>query len=58
MATGRPVAKTQIKYNSNSLKKNDEEEKEPIDIEFTDQKQILTMIAIEFKLLDVKEEIE
>ena len=36
MATGLPVTKTLIKYN-NRLKENDEEEKEPIDIEFTDQ---------------------
>ena len=38
MATGRPVAKTLIKYNSNSLEENDEEEKELIDIELTEQK--------------------
>ena len=38
MTTGRPVAKTLIKYN-NSLEENDEEEdeKEPIDIELTEQ---------------------
>ena len=34
MAIERPVAKTVIKYNSNSLEENDEEEKEPIDLEF------------------------
>ena len=38
MATGWPVAETLTKYNSNSLEENDEEEKEPINIEFTDQK--------------------
>ena len=38
MATGRPVAKTLIKYNSYRLVENDEEENEPINIEFTDQK--------------------
>ena len=37
MATGRPVAKTLIKYNSSCSEKNDEKLKEPIDIEFTDQ---------------------
>ena len=38
MTTGRPVAKTIIKYNSNSKDENDEEEKGPIDIKFTEQK--------------------
>ena len=37
MATDFPVAKAWIKYNSNSLDENDEEEKEPIDIELTEQ---------------------
>ena len=37
MATGKPFSKTLIKYNSNNLEENDEEEKEPIDIEFTEQ---------------------
>ena len=37
METGRPVAKTWIKYDSNSSEKNDEKVKEPIDIELTDQ---------------------
>ena len=41
MATGRPDAKTVIKYNNNNLEENDGEEKEPINIEFTEQKQIL-----------------
>ena len=38
MATGRPVAKNLIKYNNNNLEENDEEEKEPINIELTDKK--------------------
>ena len=38
MATGRPVAKTLTKYNSNNLEEKDEVEKEPIDIELTAQK--------------------
>ena len=38
MATGRPVAKALIKYNIKKLEENDEVEKEPIDIEFTEQK--------------------
>ena len=37
MATGLAVAKTLIKYNSN-LEENNEEEKEPINIEFSEQK--------------------
>ena len=37
MATGKPVAKTLIKYNSNYLEENKEEKKQ-IDIEFTEQK--------------------
>ena len=38
MATGSIVAKTLIKYNSNNLGTNDEEEKEPINTELTEQK--------------------
>ena len=38
MPTGRPVGKILIKYKSNSLEKNNEEEKEPVDIDFTEQK--------------------
>ena len=38
MATGRPIAKTLIKYNNNRLKEKDEEKKEPINIEATEQK--------------------
>ena len=37
MATGLTVAKTLIKYNINNLDENDEEEKESINIEFTEQ---------------------
>ena len=37
MATRRPVIKTLIKYNSSCSEKNDDKEKEPINIEFTDQ---------------------
>ena len=37
MVTRRPVAKTLLKYN-NRLEENDEEEKEPINIELTEQK--------------------
>ena len=38
MATDLPVAKTLIKYNRNRLEVNEEEEKEPINIEPTEQK--------------------
>ena len=38
MATGILVAEILIKYNNNNLEENDEEEKEPINIELTDQK--------------------
>ena len=38
LATGKPVAKILIKYNSNRLEENDEEEKEPINIELTNKK--------------------
>ena len=37
LATGFPISKTLIKYNSNSLDENNEIEKEPIDIELTEQ---------------------
>ena len=36
LATARPVAKTLLKYNNNSLKANDEEENEPINIELSE----------------------
>ena len=38
LVTGGPITKTLIKYNSNSLEENDEKEKEPIDLEFAEQK--------------------
>ena len=41
LVAGILVAKTLIKYNNNNLEENDEEEKEPINIELTEQKQIL-----------------
>ena len=37
-ATGWPVSEILIKYNNNNLEENDEEVKEPINIELTDQK--------------------
>ena len=45
-ATGLPVAKALIKYNSNCLEEKDEVEKEPIDIEFTEQKADPEMMKI------------
>ena len=41
LANGRPVAKTLLKYNSNRLEENDEEENESINIEFTEQNRTL-----------------
>ena len=60
MTTGLPVAKTLIKYNSNNLEENDEKEKDPIDIEFTEQKTdpYNDENAIDFRLSDVQEEDE
>ena len=52
MATGRPVSKTLIKYSSNSLEENDEEEKEPIDIEFTEQNADPEMMKMLLTLYD------
>ena len=52
METGIPVVKILIKYNSNSLGTNDEEEKKPINIELTDQKQILIMMKMLLTLND------
>ena len=52
MATVRPVAETLIKYKNNNLEENDEEEKEPINIELIDQKQILIMMKILLTLND------
>ena len=43
VATGRPVAKTLIEYNNNSLEKNDKEEKESINIELTKKKILIMM---------------
>ena len=51
-ATGRPVAKTLIKYNSNNLEENGEEEKEPINIELNERKQILIVRKILLTLDD------
>ena len=58
MATRRPVAKALIKYNNN-LEEN-KEEKEPIDIELTEQKSdpYNDENAIDFKWSDAKEEDE
>ena len=41
LATGRLVAKTLIKYNIYRSEKNDEEVKEPINFELTEQKRSL-----------------
>ena len=59
MATGRPVAKILIKYKYN-LEENDEEEKEPVDLEFAEQKAdpYNDENAIDFRWSDVKEEDE
>ena len=38
LAAGFPVTKPLIEYNSINLEENDEEEKEPINIELTEQK--------------------
>ena len=51
-ATGLLVAEILIKYNSNNLEENDEEEKEPINIELTDHKQIFIIIKILLTLND------
>ena len=55
MATGRPVVKTLIKYNNNSLEENDEEEKEPINIELNEKKK---QILIMMKMLNMYSKIE
>ena len=52
LATGRPVAKILIKYNSNNEEKNNGEEKEQIYIEFNEQKQILIMMKMLLTLND------
>ena len=48
----KTVAKTLVKYNSNNLEENDEEEREPINIELTDQKQDLIMMKMLLTLDD------
>ena len=53
MATGRPLAKTLIKYNRGCSEKNDEKEKVPIDIEITDQKVDPEMMKILLTLDDL-----
>ena len=57
-ATGRLVAKTLIKYNNNNLEENDEEVKEPINIELTVQKTdpYNDENEIDFKWLGVQED--
>ena len=45
MATGHSAAQNLIEYNSN-LDENDEEEKELIDIEFTEENQVLIMMKM------------
>ena len=59
LATGRPVAKILIKYKYN-LEENDEEEKEPVDLEFAEQKAdpYNDENAIDFRWSDVKEDEE
>ena len=52
MATGRPVVKAIIKYNSNCLEENNEEEKEPVDAEFTEQNAGLEIIKMDFTIDD------
>ena len=56
---GHPVVKTLIKFNNN-LEENDEEEKGPTDIEFTEQKTYpySDENAIDFRWSGVKEEDE
>ena len=58
MATGRPVAKTWIKYKGNNLKENNEEEKRSINIKLTEQKSNTYNYenAIDLKLSDAQEE--
>ena len=51
MTTGFPVANTLIEY-SNNLEENDDEEKKPINIELTDQNQILIMMKMLLTLND------
>ena len=46
MATERPVAKTLHKYNSNRLEENDEEENESINIELSEENQVLLIMKM------------
>ena len=50
LTTGLPVAKTLIKYNSNNLQKT--MEKEPIDLEFSEQKDRPEMMKMLFTFDD------
>ena len=50
LATGRPVDKTLIEYNSNNLDENDEEERKSIYIEFNKQNANLKMMKMLFAL--------
>ena len=50
LATGRPVTKTLIKYNSNNLEEKDEEEKEALSLLI--KKQILIMMRMLLTLND------
>ena len=52
-ATGLPVSKTLIKYICNSSEENDEEEKDPIDIKFTEQNADSEMMKILLNLNDL-----
>ena len=52
LATGRPVGKTLIKYNCNSSEEIEEEEMEPINIDLTEQKQILIIMKMLLALND------
>ena len=58
MAAGKPVAQTLIKYNSNRLEENNEEERKTINIELTDHETdpYNDENAIDFKWSGVKEE--
>ena len=52
LTTGLPVAKILVRYNSNNLEENNEEEKESINIEFTEQKKTLIMMKMLLTLDD------
>ena len=59
-SNAKPVVRNWIEYNSNNLEGSDDEEKEPIDIEFTEQKTDLDSYenAIDFRWSDVQGEDE